>query len=324
MSRTRTSLLILLALILLALAGPRVSVDDSWDEVTPGEDLSAWIADGEAAYSDIRPEAEKRIVWADSAGIKSDIVVVYIHGFSASRKETAPFADSIAAALHANLFLTRVAGHGRTGDALGGSTAHEWMQSTVEAIRVAEMLGNKIVLIATSNGAALTLWAMMQSELSRNVSAQILISPNIAPADPSSKLLLWPWGRTILRVVQGDTYSWEPRNDLQRDYATYEYPSQVLLELMGFVDLVQDLEFESLNLPTLMIYSPDDQVVDITRSVDMFERLGSASKDSVIVRHALDPSSHVLVGDAMGPENTEWVSERTLAFMRNVLAAENR
>ncbi|MDD4273595.1 MAG: hypothetical protein PHG14_07705 [Desulfobacter postgatei] len=38
---------------------------------------------------------------------------VYIHGFSATRKETAPLSDLVAKTLNANLFYTRLSGHGR-------------------------------------------------------------------------------------------------------------------------------------------------------------------------------------------------------------------
>ena len=57
--------------------------------------------------------------------------VVYIHGFSASRMETAPLADTIATALGANLFYARLAGHGRGGAAMGEPSVQDWLADGV-------------------------------------------------------------------------------------------------------------------------------------------------------------------------------------------------
>ncbi len=309
-------MLILVALVLLVFAGPKIKIDESWVEVSPLEDLDAWLQEKEDRIDGIRDGLEKRIVWADSSRQKTHFAIVYLHGFSASSKETYPFSDSIAAALGANLFYTRLAGHGRDGTALGNSTAQEWIQDTVESILVAEKIGDEIILIGTSTGATLAAWATAQEELSEKISAQIWISPNLAPANSKSTMLLWPWGRVLLKVMEGDTYGWEAQNELHDEYGTQEFGSDVLLQMMGLVDVVQHQDFSRITIPTLMVYSPTDDVIDQTVSIRLWDDMGAAMKDTMIVIRALDTNNHVIVGDALGPENTLRVVDKVVSFIK--------
>ena len=319
MSRLRTILLLVVALGLLFVAGPQVKTEGSLaklDEVQVGEDVDAWLLEGERRFDDIEVGKAKRIVWNGEPGSQTEFSIVYLHGFSASSFETKPFPDSVAAALGANLFYTRIAGHGRTGEALGKSMAEEWLQDTVEGIRVAEAIGEKVIIIGTSTGATLAAWAAVQDELRSSVVAQIWISPNFAPADERSKMLLWPWGRTLLKIIQGDTYSWEPQNELHAAIGNQAYGSDVLLQVMGLVEMVRNLNFDQVETPVFMVYSPADTVIDQRVSEDVWETLGSAKKDSMVVLRALDQNNHVIVGEALGPDNIRPILERVLEFVR--------
>ena len=314
MSRTRTVLLIFVALLLLILAGPRAETALVWTDVAVPAEVDAWLATKEAERGNVEPGKEKGIVWADSVGVRTPLSVVYLHGFSASRVEAAPYPDSVAAALGANLFYTRLAGHGRDGDAFGASTAEDWYQSTVEAIRVAEAVGDSIVVIGLSTGATLAAAASLEPELSRRWKAQIWISPNFTIHDPRSEMLLWPWGHVLLRLIQGETYAWEPQNERHARIGNTEYPSRVLLEVSSLTDAVRELPFGDISVPTFLMYSKDDTVVDAGATERLYGDI-TAPKDSVLVRRALDRNMHVLVGDALGPENTLPLARRTTDWL---------
>ena len=80
------------------------------------DDIEAWLADRErqvASQFALIPETEKRVTWYGEPGERTAWVVVSLHGFSATRQETAPLAERVATALAANLFETRLSGHGR-------------------------------------------------------------------------------------------------------------------------------------------------------------------------------------------------------------------
>ena len=112
-------------------------------EPWPGADLlEAYVADREARYPDIVPGAEEVILWADPADPRpTEFVVVYLHGYSANRQETAPMADRVAEALGANLFYARLTGHGRSGPAMVDGTVDAWANDGVRSLRIARALG---------------------------------------------------------------------------------------------------------------------------------------------------------------------------------------
>ena len=116
------------------------------------EDIEAWLADSEqqvAAQYALIPDTEKRVTWHGDAGVRTRHAVVNLHGFSATRQETAPLAARVAIALGANLFETRLAGHGHTEQPMHGVRAEDWLADAAEALAVGARLGEKIVVIGT-------------------------------------------------------------------------------------------------------------------------------------------------------------------------------
>ena len=71
-------------------------------------ELDDYLNKTEIGVHAIRPGCEKKIVWAGESGVKSQTSIVFIHGFSASRVETYPVIDLIAAEINAHGFFTRL------------------------------------------------------------------------------------------------------------------------------------------------------------------------------------------------------------------------
>jgi len=157
------TLLVLLALIVLAFAlGSRVPVDTTitFDPKNIGPDPEAYLARREAEVKDIRPGLQKEIVWADPATrARTPLAIVYVHGFSASKGEVRPLPDRVAAALHANLFYTRLTGHGEDGAAMAKGGVNAWINDYAEAITIGRAIGDRVVVIGTSTGGSLATWA---------------------------------------------------------------------------------------------------------------------------------------------------------------------
>ena len=100
------------------------------------------------------PGTEKRIVWQTEEQ-RTEWSVVALHGFSSSRQETAPLAETVANLLGANLFETRFAAHGLKQDGLIDVRAEEWLDDVADALTIGSMIGDKVVVLAVSNGATL-------------------------------------------------------------------------------------------------------------------------------------------------------------------------
>ncbi len=295
--------------------GPRASVDVTLRPVALPEDLDGYLAQSEARLNDLRPGVEKTIVWADSSKGKTPVALVYLHGFSATRQETRPLCDTLAARLGANLFYTRLRGHGRSDDAMAEASANDWLNDSYEALEIGRRLGEQVILIGTSTGATLAAWLATQPEAADGLLALVLISPNFAPKDPNTQLLLWPWGMALARLVVGPYRQWEPYNDEQAKYWTTRYPSEVLVTMMGLVDLVDRADLGAIRAPVLVVYSPQDEIIDAGLIEARYPEIGSSPRRLVPLDTVGDPSNHVLAGAILSPENTEPVAELVLEFL---------
>ena len=138
----------------------------TFDPAAIGNDIDGYLAKREANYSDIKPGAQKQMIWLDPATkSKSPYSVVYIHGFSASLAEVRPVPDLVAKEIGANLFYTRLTGHGRTGDAMAEAKVNDWYNDVAEALAIGRATGGKVIVIATSTGGTLATWAATQPKL---------------------------------------------------------------------------------------------------------------------------------------------------------------
>ena len=173
-------------------------------------DLDAWLAAREAAFGDVREAADARILWAGGERRRTPLSIVYLHGYSASRMETAPLCDRLAAELGANLFYARLAGHGRHGtEALGEPTAACWRRDAEEALAIGTRIGERVLLVGCSTGA--TLATLLAAAAPSELAAVVLLAPNFGPRDSRTRILTWPGARRWVpwlvgreRVVQAE------------------------------------------------------------------------------------------------------------------------
>lgn len=267
-----------------------------------------------AAALGVIPGAEKRIRWAGEVGERTPLVVIYLHGFSATRQEIAPVPEQVAAALGANLFETRLAGHGVERNAMVKVTAEQWLEDGSEALAIGRALGDRLIIIGTSTGATLAV-ALAQHPDFEAVEALVLLSPNFGPAAEGSEITTGPFGPQLTRVMLGKYREWEPANAQQGRYWSTRYPTASLVEMMRLVNLAVALTPQAGTAKALLIYSPDDQVVSVERLLKGFEALPANSKSIHIVQDGGGPSRHVLTGDILAPENTAPTAALITAFL---------
>jgi esterase/lipase len=298
--------------------------DDTAEAWLGAEILEGYLEARESPFDDIVPGTEWAVAWADpEAPAPTEYVVVYFHGFSASRQETAPLSERLAERLGANLLLPRFTGHGRTGEAMAEASVNAWVNDGAEALELASNMGRHIVLVGTSTGATMAAWLAAQGEWDPALTpwkgaleALLLISPNFGPRNGSAAVLLWPWGGEAAELLQGPVRCFEPHNEAHARYWTTCYPTQALLPMMGVVALARDTDPSRLQVPTMVFFSPEDEVVDPQRTRSWYDGLGSRKKEMVKVRDPGDPNSHILAGEILSPDTTEWMAERMAEFVR--------
>ncbi len=304
-------------LLLLFLSGPRVDLNTTLHPLVLPEDLDAYLARTEAAHPDIVPGTEKKIVWAQAPGEQTPLALVYVHGFSASRQDTAPLAARVAGQLHANLYSTRLTGHGRGNSAMLDGGVQSWVNDMHEAMEIGKRLGRRVVVMGVSTGGTLATWQAAQSG-SAEIAALVLISPNFGTADRRTTILIWPWGAQLAELLVGKTRSWKPVNEAHGRYWTNSYPVRALVPMMGLVKLVSCLDLHRLKVPTLIIYSPADKTVDTRAIRTAFEDMGAERKKLVAYGKAGDPDQHVLAGDILSPDSTEPLTHIIVDFLAHL------
>ncbi len=273
-------------------------------------DLHALISEQAAQ---LIPGTGKLLSWHDGEQ-QTEWSVVALHGFSASRQESAPLAELVATNLGANLFETRFRGHGLKKDALANVIAEEWLDDVADALAVGRLIGRKTVVIAVSNGAALAL-SMLGDPNMQSVDALILLSPNFEPANPKAMWITRPGGPLFLRLISGATRSWEPYNALQERYWTTSYPTATLVQVMRVVDRARN-RIEAATAPRIQVfYSPDDKVISVPALQTAFATIRSSHKEIVPVLEVGSPSAHIIAGDIISPQNTIPIAEKIAAFI---------
>lgn len=315
-----------------ALLGPRARVSSgiATPVALPWQDLAADQSSG------VTPGAERGIVWADSAGRRTDLAIVYLHGFSATRREVHPLVDSLGARLGANVFYSRLKGHGLPGAELATATADDWLRDTAEALAVGRAIGDRVVIVGTSTGATLaalaaamptgTETAPKASRGDADIAAVVMISPNFGPADPQSEMLLWPWGAQLVRLVAGEWREWTPANEEQARYWTTRYPTSVLPEMMALVDAARRAPLESVRMPVYVVYSDRDRVISADRVMEAVARFPdaetwnvTADADSARIAELETGSFHVIAGDILAPGFTGAVTDSIESFVRRAV-----
>jgi len=298
--------------------GPRPTVD--WtitfnaDEL--GDDVDAYLAGRESNYDDIIEGAQKEVIWAGATGAKTPISLVYIHGFSATKQEIRPVPDKVAAALGANLYFTRMTGHGRGSAAMAQATANDWLNDVAETVAIGRAIGERVVVIATSQGGTMTAMSAVDLEVMRDVAGIVFVSPNFGIVSASAALLTAPFAETFVPWITGAERSWTAHNPEQEKWWTTRYPTQAVFPMAASVRAAVGLAFEDVITPAFFIYSPEDAVVKASQIRRVANEWGGKKEIWEVELGAEDdPSSHVIAGDILSPSMTDPMAERIIAWV---------
>lgn len=282
--------------------------------------LDAWLAAREAEVPRLRPGCAKRVVWAGAAGARTGLSVVYVHGFSASLQEIRPVPDRVAAALGANLFFTRLAGHGRDGPAMGEATLEDWRADMAEALEIGGALGDRVLLMGCSTGATLVTLALMEGA---QAAGAVFVSPNFGLASPlAERALALPAARFWVPRLLGRERGFAVLSEAHAAYWTCRYPVSALFPMVDALAAVRRGDPGRVGVPALFVYCPEDRIVRPGATVRMAARWGGRARlHPVRCGPTDDPNGHVIAGDIFSPGQTGPVAESMIRWARAELGA---
>ncbi len=315
----------ILLLIIVYFLGPQPSLPRYNNDIPaiPSEaaQLEKYIAANEASHT-LKPDNEARIVWFnDSTKQKTEYVVVYLHGFSASQEEGDPVHRDFAKKFGCNLYLARLAEHGvDTTEPLANYTAEKSWRSAVEAYAIGKQLGEKIILMSTSTGGTLALKLCGEFP---GIIANIMMSPNIAINDPNAWLLNNRWGLQIAHLVVGKNKVAEDTTAIYKQYWNQRYSTKSLVQLEELVESTMKEEtFRKVTQPSLLLYyfkddDHQDPVVKVSAMKRMFLQLGTP--DSLKVQVPIPNAGNHVLGSPIKSKDVERVKKEIDKFATTVL-----
>lgn len=290
------------------------------------DSIDGYVAALESRHK-VKPDNEARVVWAnDSTHTKTEYAIVYLHGFSASQEEGDPVHRNLAKQFGANLYLSRLSGHGiDTTDALLNMTATSLWETAKEAYAIGKQLGEKVILMGTSTGGTL---ALQLAATYPDVAGLVLLSPNIAINDPNAWITNNPWGLQIARLVKGGKLNIVPnKTDEYKRYWNHEYRLEAIAELEELLETaMQKKTFEKIKQPLLTLYyykneKEQDPVVKVSAMKEMFKQINTpaTSKRMVPIPNA---GNHVL-GSPIQSKDIVSVEKEAAKFLMEVMGLKS-
>jgi len=254
-------LLVLVVALIVYFLGPKVKCPPL-ETSLPNLNLNltkveAYIAEQEAKVTDLRPDNHARIIWANDSVAKTDYSIVYLHGFSAGPMESDPVVFDIAKKFGLNVYLARLADHGRNNvESFLNISPKDWLDSAREALAIGKILGKKVIVMSCSTGSTLSTYLAAENPTSTD--AMIMYSPNFALHDANSRWLAKPWGLQLARKIFKGNYRSITMEAGAKPFWTTEYRLEGLVNLdqiisvpaiQSFHDQTQTPESEKWNIP---------------------------------------------------------------------------
>jgi esterase/lipase len=299
------SILIFIALAWIIIPREPVDREISFDPSVLGSDLDQYLAESEAKFPGVTSGVEKQIIWAGEAGKQTDVAVVYVHGYSATSQEIRPVPDVMAKNLNANLFYTRLTGHGRSGPAMAEAAAGDWLEDVAEALAIGARIGRKVLVISTSTGGTVSAIAATHPDLRAGIEGIAFISPNFEIKSKAAIVLTWPLVRYWLPMLVGPERSFEPINAGQAKYWTTRYPTTSVMPMAALVAHADAQDYGEVDITALFMFSDSDAVVSAEKTREIALRWGGkVQMELVELGTGDDPFNHVIAGDILSPGNT--------------------
>lgn len=277
----------------------------------------------------LKPENESKIIWEnDSLKSKTEYVLLYLHGFSASGYEGDPTHVNFARHFHANAYIPRLASHGLdVSEPLLDMTPDRLYESAKEALQIAHLLGEKVIVMSTSTGGTLSL--KLAAEFPGQITCLLLLSPNVRINNPSAFLLSGPWGLQIARTFFDGKYR-QVNDDLNAEECRYWncfYRLEATVYLQQLVDATMNKKlFGRVDAPVFLAYYYQDEdhqdgTVRVDAMLKMYEQLGTPGP--LKRKQAFNAGTHV-IGCKLFSKTQPEVQQACIRFVEEVVCSKTQ
>jgi len=272
------------------------------------------IKSSEEATPNLGQNIEKKILWASKPAHKTSLSIVFIHGFSATRAELSPVIENVAKALNANVFFTRLTGHGQDGEALSNATFEDWIDDTKEAINIGKTIGDEVILFGSSTGCSL-IHSLLEDL--KQIKSVIYVSPNFGPKSYKGHFLRAPGAKWYIPLILGKEHSFTPKNSEHERCWTTRYPTKALFAVKDSVVAASLINHSNIKLPMLFWFSDNDKVISAKDTRRIVSKMGgNVEIFNPILSPKDDPLKHVVLGDILSPTKTDQGVKKILEWIK--------
>ena len=313
-------ILVSIFLVIAFWPSKRVQFNRQFNANDIGRDLEEYLRLSEDREKYLKSWARKKIIWYNKRQRKkTPISIVYVHGFSASLGEIRPVPDLLANKLKANLYFSRLAGHGsRDPLALGACSGGDWYADVEEALEIGYRIGDQVLVIATSLGAALVSEYLSKRGPDNRILGAVFISPCFGIPGWKVQLFRYPvWAKFLFPLFFGKLRVVTSQTEEASKWWSQVYPVLAIENLLLSVEKIWKSNFKCIKSPSLIIFSYKDPWISINRIQEIPKKWGGGStlKPIHVKKNPEEDNSHVILGDVKSPKETangvgiilEWV-----------------
>lgn len=323
--------LIPIIILIVFLLGPRLKFP-SFDGKMPDlklniSNVEEHVIKTEAGIANLKPDNEARIIWADSTKTKTEYVVLYLHGYSASPMEGDGIHTYFAERYGCNLYMARLAGHGiKVEDAFLDVTSLDWINSAKEAIAIAQTLGDKVVILSASTGSTLANYLIAENP--GLIHGHLMYSPNFKMGDQSAQILKFPWGLQIARKIMGSKYRVGRFNEQDSIHWTFKQRLEGVGALVHLVNHSTGKKiYKKVETPYMIAYyykneKEKDNAVSIPE-MKKFHQLTATSADKKRLIAFPECGDHCMVS-TLRSKDLEGIRKESYKFAEEVLGMKEK
>ncbi len=280
----------------------------TFPDIVIDKDVESYIAEKELLFENTDPRAKKKIIWYNDAKIKTEYSIVYLHGSFATGRQQEEVLIKIAKKLKANLFISRLSGHGSGFESTKSLEAKNFLEDAAEAVAVGNKIGNKVILMGFSAGGSFALMAAKDQNLSEKIDHLVLVAPWTPKLSPPYFLAATglffksQYKFNFPRMFDLPNEEWDPFwvNEFHR-----ELPRQLWVAAFSG----RKLEFQETKIPLLVFYEEKDKVVNAEGVKKIFEKWKGPKK---IINNDTNLGGfnyHDIIGILNSPQDDFFVEE---------------
>ncbi|MBU1194696.1 MAG: alpha/beta fold hydrolase [Proteobacteria bacterium] len=218
--------------------------------------------------------------------------ILLIHGYMAAPKEMESFARYLYAQGY-TVYVPRLKGHGTAPEDLARTTYKQWIESVEEGYIILKHTCEKIVIGGFSTGAGL---ALELATKAADAIAVFAVAPPMRLKDLGSYFVpaVDAWN-SMIKLIRLDSIAKEYiANSPENPHINYvRNPIAGILQLEKLMESLEP-ELKNISLPTLVVQSRKDPVVNPRGTSKLFENIGSEFKEY----YMFDYDRHgILLGD---------------------------